>query len=85
MNKIRVDGETISPDKTYSGKRVIALCNASFKNGVYSGRKEAECENDSISAEAWKAGYENGYKAASIDLMELQKLLRRIINVEGLN
>lgn len=85
MNKIRVDGETISPDKTYSGKRVIALCNAAFENGVYRGRKEAERENDSISTEAWKTGYKNGYEAASADLLELQKLLRRIINVEGLN
>ena len=40
MNSIRVDGKTIRPDETYSGREVLHLLDVSFKNGQRNGRAE---------------------------------------------
>lgn len=40
MNKIRIDGKTIRPDETYSGREVLHLLDVSFKNGQNNGKTE---------------------------------------------
>lgn len=75
MSKLRIDGETISPEKLYSGKRVIELLRVSFENGKAYG---ALTEQESIKT-AHDAGYKEGYLAASEDLKDLSTILKRIM------
>jgi len=81
MNKIRLGGETIYPDRTYSGKRVIELINISFENGRNNALKKTNEEVDDAIRKSYKEGYECGYSMASNDLMELSYLLKRTIGV----
>ena len=75
MSKLRIDGETISPEKSYSGKRVIELLRVSFENGKAYG---ALTEQESIKT-AHDVGYKEGYLAASEDLKDLSTILKRIM------
>lgn len=78
MSKLRVDGETISPEKLYSGKRVIELLKVSFENGKAYGVLQ---EQESIKT-AHDAGYKEGYLAASEDLKNLSTILKRIMETK---
>lgn len=75
MSKLRVDGETISSEKLYSGERVIKLLRVSFENGKAYGALQ---EQANIKA-AYDTGYKEGYCAASEDLKALSTILKRIM------
>ena len=78
--KIRCDGETIAPDKTYSGKRVLELMDASYRNGYYSGSKIERDKMTRASEETYKDGYKDGYNDGAAELAQLKELLLKIIN-----
>lgn len=77
--KLRVDGETIDPDKTYTGRRVLELVKVSFNNGIYHANRTLERDNQA----AYDRGYQAGYHEASSDFITLQSLLRKILMEEA--
>lgn len=77
--KLRVDGETIDPDKTYTGRRVLELVKVSFNNGIYHAKRTTEQDKQT----AYERGYQAGYSEASSDLNALRSLLRKILMEEA--
>lgn len=73
--RLRVDGETIDPSKTYAGSRVLELVRVSFNNGIYHANRTLERDNQA----AYNRGYQVGYYEASNDLNALRSLLRKIL------
>lgn len=76
--KLRVDGETIDPNKTYTGKRVLELVRVSFNNGIYHAKWNLEQDKRA----AYDLGYQAGYSEASRDFDALRSLLRKILKEE---
>lgn len=77
--KLRVNGETIDPRKTYTGSQVLELVKVSFNNGIYHANRTLERDNQA----AYKRGYQEGYCEASRDLNTLRALLRKILLEEA--
>lgn len=63
--KMRVTGETISSDDTYSGSKVIKLLEASFNNGKAAGWMEASTKSESELQKKYQEGFNDGKKAAA--------------------
>lgn len=78
-DKLRVDGETIDPSKTYAGNRVLRLVEVSFNNGIRHASRTLEQDKQ----EAYDRGYQAGYCEASRDLDALRTLLRKILMEEA--
>lgn len=76
--KLRVDGETIDPDKTYTGRRVLELVKVSFNNGIYHANRTLSQDKQV----AYDRGYQAGYNEASSDFNDLRSLLRKILMEE---
>lgn len=76
--KIRVNGETIEPDKTYTGSHVLELLRVSFNNGIYHASRSSARDEQA----AYDRGYQAGYCEASRDLNALRSLLRKIMMEE---
>lgn len=62
--KMRVTGETISSDDTYSGSKVIKLLKVSFDNGKAAGWLEASSKNEVELQKKYEEGFNDGKKAA---------------------
>lgn len=62
--KMRVTGETISSDGTYSGSKVIKLLEASFNNGKAAGWLEASTKSESELQKKYQEGFNDGKIAA---------------------
>lgn len=66
--KMRVTGETISSDDTYSGSKVIKLLEASFNNGKAAGWAagwlEASTKSESELQKKYQEGFNDGKIAA---------------------
>lgn len=62
--KMRVSGETISSDDTYSGSKVIKLLEASFNNGKAAGWLEASTKSESELQKKYQEGFNDGKIAA---------------------
>lgn len=62
--KMRVAGETISSDDTYSGSNVIKLLEASFNNGKAVGWMEASTKSESELQKKYQEGFNDGKIAA---------------------
>lgn len=62
--KMRVAGETISSDDTYSGSKVIKLLEASFNNGKAAGWLEASTKSESELQKKYQEGFNDGKIAA---------------------
>lgn len=62
--KMRVAGETISSDDTYSGSKVIKLLEASFNNGKAAGWMEASTKSESELQKKYQEGFNDGKIAA---------------------
>lgn len=77
--KLRVDGETIDPDKTYTGRRVLELVRVSFNNGIYHANRALVQDKQA----AYDLGYQAGYSEASSDFNALRSLLRKILMEEA--
>lgn len=77
--KLRIDGETIDPDKTYTGRRVLELVRVSFNNGIYHANRALAQDKQA----AYDHGYQAGYSEASSDLNDLRSLLRKILMEEA--
>ena len=77
--KLRINGETISSDKTYSGARVLGLINISYLNGQKNGRKECNADIENKLRAEYNKGYKIGYEEASDDLIKLKEILSKII------
>lgn len=58
--KMRVTGETISSDDTYSGSKVIKLLEASFNNGKAAGWLEASTKSESELQKKYQEGFNDG-------------------------
>jgi hypothetical protein len=61
---MRVSGETISSDDTYSGSKVIKLLEASFNNGKAAGWVEASTKSESELQKKYQEGFNDGKIAA---------------------
>lgn len=81
--KIRVNGETIEPDKTYTGRHVLELLRVSFNNGIYHASRSSAHDEQAAYDRGYQAGYQVGYCEASKDLSDLRSLLRKILMEEG--
>lgn len=73
--KLRVDGETIDPNKTYSGRRVLELIKVSFNNGIFHANRDIIHDRQ----EAYARGYQDGRRDADNDIKTLRRLLRKLI------
>ena len=82
MRKLRIDGETIEPNMLYSGCRLIELVNISYENGRKKGCAEITNKLREKYREGFDSGYESGYRDASEDLVQLRKLLLKILKGE---
>lgn len=73
--KLRVDGMTVEPNRTYSGKQVIRLCNVSFENGM---RRFKLTQTDIAQAlqEAYARGYQEGKQARSDEITGVLEALK---------
>lgn len=80
--KIRVNGETIEPSKTYSGSHVLELIRVSFNNGIYHASRNSAHDEQAAYDRGYQAGYQVGYCEASTDLSNLRSLLRKILMEE---
>lgn len=82
-NKLRAMGTTWDPKETYKGNVVIAAIEQSFQNGLEKGKREgaAECalEIDRAYELGRSSGYQKGLSDGSPDLVELARLLRKIL------
>ena len=76
---IRCDGETISPNKTYSGKRVLELLDVSYKNGYNRGVQDQLNKAIDDANIAYQKGFNNGRDAAAPKLARLRELLLDIL------
>lgn len=76
---IRCDGETISPDKTYTGKRVLELLDVSYKNGYNRGVQDQHNRTIDDANIAYQKGFNNGRDAAAPKLAKLRELLLDIL------
>lgn len=79
QEKLRVDGETIDPDKTYTGRRVLELVKVSFNNGIYHANRALVQDKQA----AYDRGYQAGYSEASNDFNALRSLLHKILMEEA--
>lgn len=80
QNKIRIDGETIDPRRTYRGDRVLELLNISYKNGYDSGYRKGRDEGAQDAGNAYVRGRTDGRIEASKDLESLRTALKRILD-----
>lgn len=82
-NKLRAMGTTWDPKETYKGNVVIAAIEQSFQNGIEKGKREAATEYEHKIDQAYKSGYSYGYQKGlsdgSSDLVELARLLKKIL------
>lgn len=82
-NKLRAMGTTWDPKESYKGNVVIAAIEQSFQNGFEKGKAQAstECENKLYEAyrQGQLAGYHKGLSDGSSDLVELARLLKKIL------
>ena len=69
--KRRIGGETIAPDVTYPGTKVLKLLDISFANGKAAGIREVESHNEAELRKSWENGYEEGKRAAEAQHEEL--------------
>jgi len=81
--KLRVDGETIDPSKTYTGSRVLELVKVSFNNGIYHANRTLERNKQATYDSGYQRGYQAGYCEASSDFNTLRSLLRKILMEEA--
>ena len=81
--KLRMDGETIDPGKTYTGSRVLELVKVSFNNGIYHSNRTMERDRQAAYDSGYNRGYQAGYCEASRDLDALRSLLRKILMEEA--
>ena len=79
---IRCDGETISEKKTYSGKRVLELMNASYQNGYRRGLEEAREKTVDAEVTAFNTGYQNGHDNAVAEIAQLKNALLGILGMK---
>ena len=82
-NKLRAMGTTWDPKETYKGNIVIAAIEQSFQNGIEKGKREAFAEYEHKIDQAYKSGHSDGYQQGlsdgSSDLVELARLLKKIL------
>lgn len=82
-NKLRAMGTTWDPKETYKGNVVIAAIEQSFQNGIEKGKREAAAEYEHAIDQAYNSGLSNGYHMGlsdgSSDLVELARLLKKIL------
>lgn len=79
-NKLRAMGTTWDPKETYKGNVVIAAIEQSFQNGIEKGKREAAAEYEMSKIDrAYKLGYQKGLSDGSSDLVELARLLKKIL------
>lgn len=83
--KLRVDGETIDPGKTYTGSRVLELVKVSFNNGIYHANRTMERDKQAAYDSGYNRGYQAGYSEASSDFNALRSLLRKILQEDKAN
>ena len=76
--KKRVGGETISPDETYPGTKVLKLMDISFANGRAAGIRAVELRNETQLRKSWEDGYEEGKRAAEAQHEELTTALNTL-------
>ena len=76
---IRCDGETISQNKTYTGKRVLELLDVSYKNGYNRGVQDQYNKTIDDANIAYQKGFNNGRDAAAPELSKLRELLLDIL------
>ena len=76
--KMRVTGETISSDDTYSGSKVIKLLEASFNNGKAAGWLEASTKSESEFQKKYQEGFNDGKKAAEQEYHDILSALNTI-------
>lgn len=81
--KLRVNGETIDPNKTYTGSHVLELVKVSFNNGIYHVSRTLERDKQAAYDSGYSRGYQAGYCEASRDLDALRSLLRKILMEEA--
>ena len=79
---IRCDGETISKEKTYSGKRVLELLNASYQHGYRRGLKEAQEKSTHAETTAFCKGYKDGYDTGIEEVKQLKNALSNILGIK---
>ncbi len=78
-NKVRVMGITFDPNEEYKGNVVIAALNQSYQNGVTAGKREVEAQAFASINRARKTGYAEGAAEGAADLVELARLLKKIL------
>lgn len=76
--KMRVTGETISSDDTYSGSKVIKLLEVSFNNGKAAGRLEASTKSESELQKKYQEGFNDGKIAAEKEYRDILAALNTI-------
>ena len=74
--KIRIDGVTVEPNETYSGKQLIHLCQVSFENGMRAGKQTQAADIQQAVQRAHDRGYYEGKQARSDEVTGVLEALR---------
>ena len=82
LKKLRMNGETIDPKKSYSGAKVVELLNESYNNGYNRAKRELAKELEDSYKRGYLNGYDDGYDKASDDLAQLKKLLSNLLDLD---